>query len=228
MGVMTVRPRRALDPILDPAAGPLVVGGLGGSGTRVVAEILRHLDIYTGADLNRAGDNEWFAFLCKLPRWDLDPTGPDARQLAGCLDLLERAMTGQLGPDRADRRTIRMVLARCRAWAGGKDALPDDRSSEWLQARVASLGRARRDTPARALAWGWKEPNSHLLVPQLRQQFGDRLRYLHVIRNGLYMAQSANQSQVRRWGPGLGIDGAAGRPARSPPWTSGSPPTAWP
>jgi len=205
-------PGRTGGPILDPASGPVVVGGLGGSGTRVVAEMLRHLGVYTGADLNRAGDNEWFAFLCKLPRWDLEEAGPDAAALAGCLDLLERAMTGQVGPDRADRRTIRAVLERCRSWADGEERLPDDRSLDWLRARVASLGRSRRDTPTRAAAWGWKEPNSHLFVPQLRRRFGDRLRYVHVIRNGLYMAQSTNQSQVRRWGPGFGIPGATPSP----------------
>ena len=32
--------------------GPVVVGGVGGSGTRVVEEIMRRLNIYTGSDLN--------------------------------------------------------------------------------------------------------------------------------------------------------------------------------
>jgi len=35
--------------------------------------------------------------------------------------------------------------------------------------------------------------------------FGDRLRYVHVIRNGLHMAHSRNQLQVIRWGPIFGV-----------------------
>ena len=62
--------------------GPVVVGGVGGSGTRVVEQMLRQLGVYTGADLNSAGDNRWFTLLCKLPRWDLGSLGPDSEVAA--------------------------------------------------------------------------------------------------------------------------------------------------
>jgi hypothetical protein len=193
--------------------GPVVVGGVGGSGTRVVAEMMGHLGIYTGSDLNKAGDNKWFTFLCKLPRWDLDEVSEDGAFVARSLDLLERAMRGQLAPTWADRRSITEVLERC---ASHTD-LSDDRPVGWLRERAATLRRSRRDVPSGAPSWGWKEPNSHLFLPHLLGHFGDRLRYVHVIRNGVYMAYSRNQSQVCRWGPrfGITVEGATPTPSAS-------------
>ena len=40
--------------------GPVAIGGVGGSGTRVIAEILIQLGFYIGSDLNSANDNLWF------------------------------------------------------------------------------------------------------------------------------------------------------------------------
>ena len=48
---------------------PLVIGGLGGSGTRVVADILLAQGWYLGQDLNRAKDNLLFTLLFKRPYW---------------------------------------------------------------------------------------------------------------------------------------------------------------
>ncbi len=47
---------------------PVVIGGLGGSGTRVVAEILNEVGYYIG-NKNYANDNLWFAFLVRRPKW---------------------------------------------------------------------------------------------------------------------------------------------------------------
>lgn len=206
--------RRRLSPAtFGPDQGPIVVGGVGGSGTRVVADIMRRLGVYTGADLNRAGDNKWFTLLCKLPRWDLDELSADAARITCSFDLLERAMTGKLAPAGADGRAIADIVARCIAWSARGD-LPDDRSPEWLHDRAKSLRRSWRCVPATAALWGWKEPNSHLFLPQLQSHFGSRLRYVHVIRNGAYMAHSRNKAQVMRWGQQLGVaDAATATPA---------------
>jgi hypothetical protein len=195
---------RAYPPKIDPSLGPVVVGGVGGSGTRVVAEIMRNLGVYTGAVLNKAGDNKWFSLLCKLPRFSLDPSSPDAELFDRALDLLERAMTGQLGPDRADRRLVNQLIDR---WAKMKreHPLPDDRTVEWVRGHAASLRVSREQCPEGAPMWGWKEPNSHLFLPHMQRHFGDRFRYVHVIRHGIYMAYSANQAQAMRWGPQFGL-----------------------
>ena len=44
---------------------PIAVGGIGGSGTRLIADCLRELDLFIGGDLNPAYDNLWFTLLFK-------------------------------------------------------------------------------------------------------------------------------------------------------------------
>jgi hypothetical protein len=48
--------------------------------------------------------------------------------------------------------------------------------------------------------WGWKEPNTHVMIDRLMACIPG-LKYIHVVRNGLDMAFSANQTQLRLWGP---------------------------
>lgn len=186
-----------------PIPGPVVVGGVGGSGTRVVEEIMRRLNVYTGSDLNYPGDNRWFTFLCKLPRWDLAAQTPESGAMRA-LTAFERAMTGRLESTDQDRRIVHESLRRSRYW-WRHDRLEDDRPPAWLRERVATLVVSGRDYPPDATLWGWKEPNSHLFIRHLHTHFGDRLRYVHVIRNGLDMAQSRNQLQLKRWGSLFGV-----------------------
>ena len=47
--------------------------------------------------------------------------------------------------------------------------------------------------------WGWKEPNSHVIVKQLKRCL-PTMKYIHVIRNGIDMAFSENQNQLIFWG----------------------------
>jgi hypothetical protein len=51
---------------------------------------------------------------------------------------------------------------------------------------------------SRYLGWGWKEPNTHIYIEYLSQQFST-LRYIHVLRHGLDMAFSSNQAQLYNW-----------------------------
>ncbi|WP_169713577.1 sulfotransferase family protein [Paludifilum halophilum] len=47
---------------------PVVIGGVGGSGTRVVAELLKEMGFYLGK-LNTSNDNRTFASLFRRPQW---------------------------------------------------------------------------------------------------------------------------------------------------------------
>lgn len=203
-------PRKRPVPHFEQTQGPIVIGGVGGSGTRAVTEVLRRLGVYTGAQLNQAGDNEWFTMLCKLPRWREDETDSIMRSL----DLVERAMQGVLSPTRGERREISEIVNRCTVWIAQGDLL-DSMSEDWLRTVSTSLLRSRNLVPTDAPLWGWKEPNSHIFLPELQSFFGDRLRYVHVIRNGFYMAHSPNQSQVRRWGRRFGIEAGDHSPVAS-------------
>ena len=71
-------------------------------------------------------------------------------------------------------------------------------SADWLRQRMESL-LAKQVLAKPASKWGWKEPNTHILLDQLQRVIPD-LKYIHVVRNGLDMAHSTNQNQLKFWG----------------------------
>jgi hypothetical protein len=68
---------------------PVAIGGLGGSGTRIVAEMLAAGGVYIGEDLNDALDNQWFTLLMKRPKFY--PNGDPRRPFT----LFKNAMEGR-------------------------------------------------------------------------------------------------------------------------------------
>ena len=52
--------------------------------------------------------------------------------------------------------------------------------------------------------WGWKEPNTHLLLESFLNYFKN-LRYIHIVRHGLDMAFSDNLNQLQNWGYRYGL-----------------------
>lgn len=168
---------------LPHSPAPVAIGGVGGSGTRLIARLLLELGWYLGGDLNESYDNLWFTLLFK--RWEI--LGLADAEFAALTQTFVRRMGGEAGWDPGDLPDL-------------ADLAREDRPghpADWLQARYVSL----RDLPPRAGSepWGWKEPNTHLVVNRLRRNIPN-LRYIHVMRHGLDMAYSANQNQVKLWG----------------------------
>lgn len=161
---------------------PVVVGGVGGSGTRVVAAWLHALGVYLGSDLNASNDNLWYTLLFKQE--DILTVTQDAFQER--VAILTKGMTAG-GPYTASQRaTIRRLAAADRA----------QHQESWLQQRANSLLAAE---PPAQTTWGWKEPNSHVVLDRLQEALPG-MRYIHLARNGLDMAFSKNQNQLRLWG----------------------------
>lgn len=183
------------------AAGtpPVAIGGVGGSGTRLVAAIVRELGFHLGGDLNAANDTLWFTLLFKR------------REVLGCseaeFDLLWDALASALAGGRPASAGVRAMV--CGLASRDRPQHP----ASWLRQRCDTL-LAATCAPARGVPWGWKEPNTHVVIERLWQR-SPELRYIHVVRHGLDMAYSANQNQLALWGPHvLGSDGPA-TPARS-------------
>jgi hypothetical protein len=189
-------------------SAPIVIGALGGSGTRVPAEALIESGAHLGRDLNRARDNLVFTALFKRPWW-FSRAGDERfhRQL----DTFVRYMRGRrYGPADYAR------LAGC---------VVDHEPALSLRESAVRVSRAVTHRPAAdaaaAPAWGWKEPNSHVFLPQLIEHFPG-LRYVHVVRHGLDMAYARNKTQLEVWGAHFGIpapeDGAARAGAQLDLW----------
>lgn len=180
-------------------APPIAVGGVGGSGTRLIAEWMKTLGIFIGTDLNVSNDTLWFTLLFK--RAEILECDEDE------FLSLTRALVAGLTGGSPLSAAILALLARLAA---------QDRSLEtkaWLQERSRSLA-ASAMLPAHGGRWGWKEPNTHLVIDRL-WRVRPELRYVHVVRHGLDMALSANQNQVRLWGSAVLGQDEDPSPARS-------------
>ncbi|WP_062047162.1 sulfotransferase [Bacillus sp. JCM 19034] len=74
---------------------PIVIGGVGGSGTRVVAEILKALGYYLGP-LNKANDNRKFASYFRQPDWFFAKSQNNKQAIYSRLQRFEDEMVNQL------------------------------------------------------------------------------------------------------------------------------------
>ncbi len=180
----------------DLGRWPVAVGGVGGSGTRAVAKLLQLAGVYLGGDLNEALDNRWFTLLFKRPAWFAQARDDPGQPLRRALAVFHGVMTR--GGVAALRSLPFLLSAAADLSRSGHDPTGFARGV-WPYRRVASMLRARPFRPSQHAGWGWKEPNTHLLLPQLVEHF-PTLRYVHVVRHGLDMAFSPNQNQLHNWG----------------------------
>lgn len=163
---------------------PVAIGGLGGSGTRLVAHILKQLGFYLGDDLNGAYDNLWFTLLFK--RTEVLSVAPKEFD-----ELVSIFINGMVKKNifTEDQINIIQTLA-----STGRP----QHSMDWLRDRSVSL-LATQNAFVSNGAWGWKEPNTHIIVNKLHESLPG-MKYIHVVRNGLDMSYSSNQNQLMLWG----------------------------
>lgn len=165
----------------------IAIGGVGGSGTRVVAEILKACGFDIGGVKNHALDNLWFNFLLLQPDWLKH--FPEDSELDEAIGVFVRGMirTTATNISESDRSYIQKVA---KSWV---DNVPlrfwSDNAAEFLECRSSAV---------KSQGWGWKEPNTHIFLPQLIRQIPN-LKYIHVVRNGLDMAFSKNVNQLNVW-----------------------------
>ena len=161
------------------------IGGVGGSGTRVGAALLQMLGYYIGDDLNEPLDNLWFTLIFKRRSILLESevafharTSLFFSRMLGRVDVSEQ------------QRALLLQLA-------DEERLQHPR--EWLLRRVNSfMNGASTKRPEQA--WGWKEPNTHIVIERMFGVDPD-LQYLHFVRHPIDMALGSNQNQLQNWGP---------------------------
>jgi hypothetical protein len=163
---------------------PVIVGGIGGSGTRLITQVLQNQGVYMGGKfMNESMDDTLFTFLFK------------------------RCDSMQLTDDQFDHR----ISIHTAAHLGTRNLTLQDRSElvAIYESRTSQDYLYRREKVYRTLIsssvprvthgrWGWKEPNSHVVLSHLLRVYPD-LRYIHVVRNGLDMMFNSNQNQVKFW-----------------------------
>jgi hypothetical protein len=130
------------------APSPIVVGGVGGSGTRLVVQLLQDANVAMGQHCNAAGDSMPF-----VPLYD---------------KYINSYLGGVVQP------------------------------AEFAQSLIGAIAEHRGKEPLSG-PWGWKNPRSIYLLPLLDQAVTG-LRFIHVVRDGLAMADSSNQAQLYKHG----------------------------
>ena len=169
---------------------PVVIGGVGGSGTRLIASILKDVGFFLGADLNRAHDNLWFTLLFK--RRELWPLELHESELTHLLEIFLDLMLRRKDISAEDRQLVGQMANHERP----------KHDVEWLRERLQSILAVAAADEVRPGLWGWKEPNTHVFLPVLLSRIGD-FKYVHVMRHGVDMAFSRNQNQLEFWGEQL-------------------------
>jgi Sulfotransferase family len=168
-----------------PCPQPVAIGGVGGSGTRVGAAILQMLGYYIGDDLNEALDNLWFTLLFKR-RSVLLEGEPEFRRLVA---LFRNRMSCEASFSDEQRAHVLQLTGDGRL----------QHPQAWLMERAESFLNGV-SLKRGAQPWGWKEPNTHIVIDRIFQ-CEPELRYIHFVRHPLYMALSGNQNQLENWGP---------------------------
>ena len=165
---------------------PVAIGGVGGSGTRLVAALVQGLGYDLGGDLNDSRDSLWFTLLFKHP----GVRQLSRAQIAQRYRILLKGMRGGSPLDATERALVDALSRTDRP----------QHPADWLRERMHTLAASAAGPSRPRRPWGWKEPNTHLLADALLA-VEPRLRYVHVVRNGLDMAFSSNQNQLLLWGP---------------------------
>lgn len=172
---------------------PIAIGAVGGSGTRVIADFLIKAGIHMGQELNSANDNLWFTFLFKRPRWFA--SFPEAAEIHSAMALFQKASTvGLRGTITASEEALlQQIAAELRS-----TSRPIGIGADCIERLLAS----QRVSAKPDEAWGWKEPNTQIFLPELARSVPG-FRYIHVLRNGFDMAFSRNTQQARNWSGSL-------------------------
>jgi hypothetical protein len=186
----------------DGYGAPLLIAGIGGSGTRVAAQLLIELGFYLGDDLNPALDNLTSTFLFKRPRWYARAASRQ-RRLEAAARLFTRSMTVGTAPPPRERLT--MYGAMLGTMPRGIDRLGRRRGMHWAPERARRLLSSAGHDPAGTTGWGWKEPNAMLLLEELEEAFPG-LRFIHVLRDPEQIARGRNHTMLYNWSQHLGIE----------------------
>ncbi len=176
--------------------GPVIIGGIGGSGTRVVASILQNLNIFIGSDIIATLDNITYTYLFKRPKWYYR-NRDNTRQIKTGISIMEKSMT------KTTPYSIKEFMFLLNATSGmaryGHN-IEKDGTGKWAFQRLNHILFNRQKNLDNYSGWGWKEANSHHILKDLNNYF-DNMKYIHTIRHGLDMAYSKTQQQLFIWGP---------------------------
>lgn len=160
----------------------VAIGALGGSGTRVVAQVLIEAEIYIGDELNESHDNLIFTRLFKNPEWYKNASEKRInKRLAVFEEYMEKDCL-------SFNNAVELMVS-----ANNNPTIKSNNLFYFNVIRKIINSKKERKI------WGWKEPNTQIYIEEIANYFPN-LKYIHVIRHGLDMAFSNNKQQLNNWG----------------------------
>ncbi len=167
---------------------PVVVGGLGGSGTRVIAQIMFELDYYLGSYLNSQLDNLWFTFLMRRPA---SMRSFNSGEIHKSIKLFDSVMKSYWG---------KSFKARTQLYGLAAEFMLNNyvKRSRYKFPLNAARSIAHHHYHSEHQLWGWKEPNSHLFIDALHQYYPS-MKFILVLRHPLDMMYGHNYNQLYHW-----------------------------
>ena len=184
LGLLAASPINPNNVIQHNCFSPVAVGALGGSGTRVIGQLMMDCGIYIGDNLNGPNDNLTFTCLFKRP----ELYGRGETEIREHLRTFEKHMSGQ-GWDPIDYKRYRQAFYNNPHCSKRPLSLYKELFEIWWKNKFSN------DRPER---WGWKEPNTQVFLEHIANYFED-ISYIHVVRHGLDMAYSNNRQQLGLW-----------------------------
>ncbi len=170
----------------------VAVGGMGGSGSRMAATLVKAMGFCMGNYLNQELDNITFTRLFKNPDWFKTATQDDFNLR---FNLFVRITKGEKLTPKQEQLYLKVVAE-------------NQLHSATMLHRVAFVLRNRLQPRVCNSKWAWKEPNTHIMIDRVIPLAG-KMRYIHVVRHGLDMAFSKNRQQLINWGWMFGLDSTA-------------------
>lgn len=164
---------------------PITVGGVGGSGTRLVTELLKQMGIFMGNVLNESNDNMQLAnsfptFRRLIQNKEYD----DSTELDSVWKHIPQRFLRRFQDKKFHRKRKQIIFQILTQF---QEIMLHDFALQSYN------------------GWGWKVPGNFLILEYLAEYF-DNLKYIHIIRHGLDIAYSSNQNQMHNWGKFYGID----------------------
>ena len=181
----------------------IVIGGVGGSGTRLISMIVASLGLDIGNDINESYDNLTFGLFFK--RRDINILSDE--EFSKLLILFEKSFISKDYTNSETEYIIKLTdrftyynLKKYFIERANNILLKDKPKmiDDLIQTYNSKIKHIQSDR-LHLNGYGYKEPNSHIILERLIKSYPN-MKYIHVIRNGLDMAFSENQNQVKLWG----------------------------
>lgn len=163
------------------------IGGLGGSGSRLVAKILAQAGVFMGDDISSTEDNRIFTRLFRKSEM-VKQKNKD--EIFARLQIFKKYLY-------AEPLSLGQKIKLCKA------ALQNEKK---FTRRRFYLHIALGIKPSHTAEYiGWKEPNTQFYLKEIYNFFPE-MKYIHIVRNGADMAFSENLQQLKNWGFLFGLE----------------------